>query len=207
MGQAAIFDHAWTTPTDGPASYDPVRSELAALRQAIGCIPDGMVITAQSRGSVACRGWFFANAAFSRHVGLSGRRRNQPAYVTPPSRRLSSRRRPALDQPEEEPSKRWRLFGRDILPRQRWLSDAAAIFVPNRFGTSRGRSRIASRSSATTRSGPNIEDLIRRNERLACIGLLAAGIAHEINNPTGAGPAGGRNRLGHQGLCPMPATS
>jgi signal transduction histidine kinase len=32
----------------------------------------------------------------------------------------------------------------------------------------------------------NIEGLVRRNERLACIGLLAAGIAHEINNPTGA---------------------
>ena len=32
----------------------------------------------------------------------------------------------------------------------------------------------------------NLEDLIRRNERLACIGLLAAGIAHEINNPAGS---------------------
>ena len=63
----------------------------------------------------------------------------------------------------------------------------------------RAGSRIASRSSATTRSGP-IEDMIRRNERLACIGLLAAGIAHEINNPTRLGPAGGRDRLGHQGL-------
>ena len=32
----------------------------------------------------------------------------------------------------------------------------------------------------------NIEALVRRNERLAYIGLLAAGIAHEINNPAGA---------------------
>ncbi len=29
-------------------------------------------------------------------------------------------------------------------------------------------------------------EVLRRNERLACIGLLAEGIAHEINNPTGA---------------------
>ena len=32
----------------------------------------------------------------------------------------------------------------------------------------------------------NLEEVIHRNERLACIGLLAAGIAHEINNPTGS---------------------
>ena len=32
----------------------------------------------------------------------------------------------------------------------------------------------------------NLEEAVRRNERLACIGLLGAGIAHEINNPTGS---------------------
>ena len=32
----------------------------------------------------------------------------------------------------------------------------------------------------------DVQDVLRRNERLACIGLLAAGIAHEINNPAGS---------------------
>jgi signal transduction histidine kinase len=32
----------------------------------------------------------------------------------------------------------------------------------------------------------NLEDALRRNERLACIGLLGAGIAHEISNPAGS---------------------
>ncbi len=30
----------------------------------------------------------------------------------------------------------------------------------------------------------NLEETLRRHERLACVGLLGAGIAHEINNPT-----------------------
>jgi two-component system, NtrC family, sensor kinase len=33
---------------------------------------------------------------------------------------------------------------------------------------------------------PDLEEACRRNERLAGIGLLAAGIAHEINNPAGS---------------------
>jgi two-component system NtrC family sensor kinase len=32
----------------------------------------------------------------------------------------------------------------------------------------------------------DVQNVLRRNERLACIGLLAAGIAHEINNPAGS---------------------
>jgi two-component system NtrC family sensor kinase len=32
----------------------------------------------------------------------------------------------------------------------------------------------------------DVQEMLRRNERLACIGLLAAGIAHEINNPAGS---------------------
>ena len=37
-----------------------------------------------------------------------------------------------------------------------------------------------------TRLPVDVQEALRRNERLACIGLLAAGIAHEINNPAGS---------------------
>jgi signal transduction histidine kinase len=44
--------------------------------------------------------------------------------------------------------------------------------------------RVAIVSDATYQR--NLEDSLRRNERLACIGLLGAGIAHEISNPAGS---------------------
>ena len=40
--------------------------------------------------------------------------------------------------------------------------------------------------SGDARPQTGFEPVLRHNERLACIGLLAAGIAHEINNPVGS---------------------
>lgn len=44
--------------------------------------------------------------------------------------------------------------------------------------------RIAIFHDGTKRA--DLEEMVRRNKHLASIGLLAAGIAHEINNPTGS---------------------
>jgi two-component system, NtrC family, sensor kinase len=44
----------------------------------------------------------------------------------------------------------------------------------------------ASRASHATVTTAELRDLLHRHERLACVGMLAAGIAHEINNPTGS---------------------
>ncbi|MCE5303231.1 MAG: hypothetical protein LLF97_09005 [Planctomycetaceae bacterium] len=44
--------------------------------------------------------------------------------------------------------------------------------------------RIATVRDTTRQT--ELEESAHRNERLACIGLLASGIAHEINNPTGS---------------------
>ena len=55
---------------------------------------------------------------------------------------------------------------------------------PVRDGSGAVTHRIAVFRDATAES--NLEEALRRNERLACIGLLGAGIAHEINNPAGS---------------------
>jgi two-component system, NtrC family, sensor kinase len=44
----------------------------------------------------------------------------------------------------------------------------------------------AGKSGGSALLSAEVQDMLRRNERLACIGLLAAGIAHEINNPAGS---------------------
>ena len=59
-------------------------------------------------------------------------------------------------------------------------------FAPSRSATRSGQitHRIAVVRDVTQQAA--LEEVSRRNERLACIGLLAAGIAHEINNPAGS---------------------
>jgi len=183
VGQAALSNLRVDGSDNGPASYDRARSELAALRRAIACIPDGIVITAQASEGGSPR-IVFANAAFRAMTGCASCD-SAAGYVIPPSDGYL---------PDDNPL--W------ISLKKSHLSDGVysdEISCPCKGGSptllhlysepvqdesGRITHRIAVFRDNTERA--NIEGLIRRNERLACIGLLAAGIAHEINNPTGA---------------------
>jgi signal transduction histidine kinase len=183
VGQAALFNLRVDGSDEGPPSYDRARSELVALRRAIACIPDGIVISAQASGDGLPR-VVFANATFHAMAGCAA---SDPvaAYVIPPSDGYL---------PDDDPL--W------ISLKKSHLSDGVYSDKISRRGRDgcqtllhlqsepvRDESgqithRIAVFRDDTERA--NLEDLIHRNERLACIGLLAAGIAHEINNPTGS---------------------
>ena len=83
MGQAALSNLRVDGSDNGPASYDRARSELAALRRAIACIPDGMVITAHPSEGGTPR-VVFANAAFHAMAGCASGDA-AAGYVIPPS--------------------------------------------------------------------------------------------------------------------------
>jgi PAS domain S-box-containing protein len=62
-----------------------------------------------------------------------------------------------------------------------WRSVESTAFT---FKTASGEKRLLAIARDTTER-KTMEDQLRRSERLASIGTLAAGIAHEINNPLG----------------------
>ena len=183
MGNAVPLNLRVDRSDDEPASYDRARSELVALRRAIACITDGVVITAQASGAGSPR-VVFANAAFHALAGCACSD-FAAAYVSPP---------PDSYLPDDDPL--WiglqnshlsdGVYSDEISCRGKGGSPTLLHLQsePVRDESGRITHRIAVFRDNTKRA--NIEDLIRRNERLACIGLLAAGIAHEINNPTGA---------------------
>ena len=163
---AGIARQRWRAET----SADEARGRMAAIVESsadaiFSATPEG-IITSWNRGAENLYG-YAAEEAIGQHISL----------VAPPDRMDEvNRNTEILNRGESIQSSRT----------QRRRKDGAAIIVllsisplRNRKGEIIGHSAIARDITAQTRA----EEALRRNEKLATAGRLAAIVAHEINNP------------------------
>ena len=179
MGQAALFHRRVDSPREGRAS-DTTADALSLLRRALDAVEDGVVISGRA-SDAATTDILYANSAF---VSLLNR-----VECKGGSRRSDYRRH---DQLGENPL--WKTVldshhGNDVHSctikiRNKTGAEIQLQFrsEPIREESARVSRRIAVFRDVTRQA--ELEESFQRNERLAGLGLLGAGIAHEISNPT-----------------------
>ncbi len=169
-----------------PAANARLASEVELLRSIVDRLEDGVVVTSQSSKSAAIS-VLYANPAFLAACGAAAG--DSPAT------------------PGEKPDLSELLFNEGALAaslceghRSDGVFWADVIVQPSGGERAVWRLRSEPLCVSASQSGNThrvnlvrdvtrqtaLEDALHRNERLANIGLLAAGIVHEINNPTGS---------------------
>ncbi len=182
MGQAALFDRRIDNRSMKWGSSDPLHADADLLYRALEFIQDGVAITAWSAETDSLQ-IVHCNSAFTALLNRfgeqpsdrgGGRRSGESPGADPLLERLRESHRSDGDY-SAEIAGRCPDGGRSLLQlRSRPVRDEAGRIAH----------RIAVVSDATRQA--RMEELSRRNERLAGIGLLGAGIAHEISNPVGS---------------------
>lgn len=165
MGQAALVNFRIDDASTYLGRHARIRTEEPLFRRAVECATLGVAITQQLSGDMPPT-LLFRNAALS---AMAGDPMAEPfRQAIEESHRGDEAHTAEIEHRDPE--------GNRLVVRFR--SD------PLRDASGQVTHRMATFRDATAEA--NLEEAIRRNERLACIGLLAAGIAHEINNPTGS---------------------
>jgi two-component system, cell cycle sensor histidine kinase and response regulator CckA len=178
VGQAVLLNIRFDDASEGIGSPAQIPAEWPLLRRAIECVPDGVVITAEMSGGKP-PAVLYANAAFTTLTGfVAGHALEKGAEGASWDDPLWESLRQS-HQSEDAYSADIAHCGRDGSRTVLRLRSH-----PVRDESGRITHRIAVFRDVTEQT--NLEEAVRRNERLACIGLLGAGIAHEINNPTSA---------------------
>ena len=184
MGHSTLFPIRLDEPTVRVGHVVPFAAEWHLFRRAADYALDGVVITKQP-GESAPPLVLYANPVSN---ALMGREMNGSASEwangLPPPSSLSSEN--PLWKSLTESHQADGVFSSEVV-----LHDETGCKTilqlrsePVYDESGRVAYRIAILRDITQQN--HLEETVRQNERLACIGLLAAGIAHEINNPTGS---------------------
>ncbi len=176
MGHAALFHRRVDRPAGKPDASRNSAGEITLLQHALECVSEGVAITASRSGNGRAR-ILHANPSFhellDRLEADSGDRRPAAAGRDNPLW-LSLGESHRGDAP----------YSTEIDARCRDGSPILLHFRSQPFTRGRTAYRVAVVRDLTEKR--LAEESIRRNERLASIGLLGAGIAHEISNPVGS---------------------
>ena len=184
MGHAALFPIRIDEPAGTPGDSARLSAELRLFRWTADCIQDGVVITAPSAESDLPL-VFYANPAFRALSGLTPSDWSPQGIDAAESPHLPPRDDPLLRSLKESHQSDG-VFSTDVVVCEENGCRAVLRLRSEPVCDPSGQvtHRIAVVRDITGQA--DLEEVGRRNERLACVGLLAAGIAHEINNPTGS---------------------
>jgi len=182
VGQTAVFSKQGSPSPEGWG--DCVATDLRMLCSVAGCVQDGVVITAEAAGGNRLS-LLYANAAFTNlRDSMTGvaREENAASLLSCHASRGADPLWASLMECHQSDD----VYLTDVTHDcedgfQRLLHLRSE---PIRDESGRITHRVSIFRDGTEQA--NLKEALRQNERLACIGLLAAGIAHEINNPTGS---------------------
>jgi signal transduction histidine kinase len=184
VGHGVLFPYRLDTPSARSEDFGRVGVDLHMFRWVADYIQDGLVVTMRSAES-DLPVVVYANPAFIALSGLAESDLHPPQAVSSGSESWPPRDNPVWKNLEETHHCNDAMTTKIVVSRQ--SCDPIVLRLRSEpVYDSQGciSHRIAVLHDITEQT--NLEDVLRRNERLAGIGLLAAGIAHEISNPVGS---------------------
>lgn len=181
MAPSTLFPIRLDEPAAKAGHAMPIAAEWHLFRHAADCAFDGVLISRQSAGSAQPL-VLYANPAANALLGRNSAPESANGAPPPISLIVDNPLWKSLKESHQTDG----VFSSEIVSHDetgcKTILQLRSEPAHDEFG--QVSHRIAILRDVSHQS--HLEETVRQNERLACIGLLAAGIAHEINNPTGS---------------------